>query len=201
MDSFSLLVKGQPEHGMNNNLSVSEHLLEPRAHHQSFRTSPSLTTVTRTIVGRETMNFVKTTALAAILLTGTASLALAQSSGSTVGTGGTTIQNGTSSSTIGTGGSAAGTGDGAGSASTLGTGGTSAGGGTSSSSVGTGGSAAGTGDGAGSASTLGTGGTSAGGGTSSSSVGTGGSAASAAQDGESNKDCPPGQAKKADGKC
>lgn len=166
-----------------------------------------------TLVGRineqeETpMNAFKSVTLAAALLAGTAFSASAQSS-STVGTGGTTVDGGTSSSTVGTAGSAAGSdctpgaaGCDAGSASTLATGGTSAGDGTSSSSVGTAGSAAGSGDGSGSASTLGTAGTSAGDGQSGSSVGTAGSAAGAAQDNESNKACPPGQAKKNNGKC
>lgn len=162
------------------------------------------------------MHYFIKTALAAGLLAGSTLAAFAQSS-STVGTGGSSAGGGTSSSTVGTGGSSAGgncdpkTSDcQSGSSSTLGTGGSSAGGGTSSSSVGTGGSSAGGGS---SSSSVGTGGSTAGSGdgSSSSTTGTGASqsgettgsvqgddnsARDSAQDDESNKNCPPGLAKK-----
>src|SRR5437762_30033 len=73
-------------------------------------------------------NKIRTTAMVATLLAGTAAIAYAQSS-STLGTGGSTAGSGSSSTTLGTGGSSAGGGTGAGSASTLGTGGSTARGG------------------------------------------------------------------------
>src|SRR2546423_1176022 len=71
-------------------------------------------------------NKIRTTAMVATLLAGTAAIAYAQSS-STLGTGGSTACKGSTSTSLGTGGSAAGTGERERSGSSLATGGSAAG--------------------------------------------------------------------------